>query len=122
MARVELEEAPEGSAAQGMTGETFFPLKEGQLVGHIELVSVAVVFCTPAIVEMWEGIGDVVVRRGKGTNGGAAGKQFGVNVQQFRVSIASLELQAVAHALLRFHNEGVVVGADAVRAVVEARI
>ena len=122
MARIELEEAPKRPAAQSMTDETLFTLKEGQFVGYIELVRVTVVFCTPAIVEMWEGIGDVVVRRGKGTNGGAAGKQFGVNVQQFRVSIASLELQAVAHALLCFHNEGVVVGADAVRAVVEARI
>src|SRR6266704_4224580 len=119
VARVELEEGPEGPAAQSVTSEAFFALKEGQLVGRTELISVPVVFCTPSVGQTWQGIRDVVVRRSAGSDAGASREQFGVDVQQFRVGIARLKLQAVAHALLRLNDEGVVVGADAVRAVIE---
>src|SRR6266436_2035083 len=47
--RVELEEAPKRPTAQGVPNEASFRLKEGHLIGHIELISVAVVFCTPSV-------------------------------------------------------------------------
>ena len=80
------------------------------------------IFRTPAIGQMRQGIGDVVIRRGKAADIGAACKQLGVNVQKFRIGIAGLELKAMAHALRSFNYKGIIVGTDAVRAVIEARI
>src|SRR5258708_28854360 len=112
MASIELEEAPKRPAAQGMSDKTLFALKEGQFIGYIELIRVAVIFRTPAIIQSRVGIIDVVVRRGEAADGGASSEQFRIYVQQFRVGIARLKLQAVAHALLRFHDERVVVGTN----------
>src|SRR5882762_7332068 len=121
VARIELEEAPKRPAAQGMTDETLLALKEGQLVGHIELVRVPVVFRAPAIGKTWQGIRDVVVRRSLCADRGASREQFRIHVQLFRIGIAHLKLQAVAHALLSLNDKGIVIGTDAVRAVIEAR-
>src|SRR6266576_1434860 len=103
VARVELEEGPEGPAAQGMADKALFTLKEGQLVGRIELIGMPVVFCTASVGQTWQGIRDVIVRRSAGSDAGAAREQFRIYVQQFRVGIARLKLQAVAHALLRLN-------------------
>src|SRR5438034_3986070 len=64
------------------------------------------IFRTPAIGQMRQGIGDVVIRRSKAADIGAACKQLGVNVQKFRIGIPGLELKAMAHALRSFNYKG----------------
>src|SRR5438132_7982426 len=105
-----------------MPHEALFTLKEGEFVSHTELKRVPVVFGAPAITEFRQCVRDVVVRGSLGTNVGATRKELGVNVQQFREGVPGLKLQTVAHALLRFHNERIIVGTDAVRTVVEASV
>ncbi len=82
MPRIELEEAPKRPAAQSMADEALLTLKEGQFVSHIELIRVAVVFRTPAIVQFRECVRDVVVRRSEGPDAGAACEQLGIYIQQ----------------------------------------
>src|SRR5947199_10761404 len=84
VARIELEEAPNRPAAQGMTGEALFTLKKGHFVSHVHLIGMPVVFRTAAVGQMWQGIRDVVVRCCTGTDAGAAREQLGVYVQQLR--------------------------------------
>src|SRR5215472_17681825 len=62
MAGIELEETSQRPAAQSMTHDTLLRLKERQFIGHIELVSVSVIFRTSSIGQMRQRIGDVVVR------------------------------------------------------------
>src|SRR6266436_6449314 len=105
-----------------MTDKALFTFEEGQFVGHIELIRMPVVFRASAISQSGVGIVDVVVRRSEATNRRTPREQFRVYVEKLGISVSGLKLQAVAHALLRLHDEGVVVGADTVRAVVEAGI
>src|SRR6266568_889531 len=56
MARVQLEEAADLPAAQGMSHKALFALQEGQLVGHTELVSMPMVKPSPAIRKPWQGV------------------------------------------------------------------
>src|SRR6184192_3423016 len=66
VARIELHKAPERPTAQNMADEALFRLEEGKIVGHVELVGMAVIFRTPPVGQMGQGIRDVVVRRGTG--------------------------------------------------------
>ncbi len=122
MAGIHLQEARERPATEGMTEEALLTLKEWQLIGRIELIRVSVIECAPAVLQFRNGICNVVVRLAKSANGVAPREQFGVGVQELRVGVSGLELQAVPHALLRFHDQGIVIGIRAVRAIVEAGI
>src|SRR5207244_12597480 len=62
VARIELHKAPERPTAQNMADEALFRLEEGKIVGHVELVGMALIFRTPCVGQMWHGIRDVVVR------------------------------------------------------------
>src|SRR5689334_15845536 len=105
-----------------MASEALFALKEGQFVGYIELIRMAMVFRAPAIGQLRESIRDVVIGSTLGANRRTPRKQLGVHVQQFRVGIAGIKLQAVAHALRRFENKRIIVGTYAVRAIIKGSV
>src|SRR6266576_2203825 len=105
-----------------MTDQALFCLQEGQVISYVELISMPVVFRASAIRQFRQRIRDVVVRCTLAAYRRTPSEQLGVNVQQFRVSIAGIKLQAVAHALGSFENKRIIVGANAVRAIVKGRV
>src|SRR5712692_10928195 len=102
-----------------MTQEALLTLQEGELVGEIEFIAVSVVKRSPAVRQLRQSVRDVVVGSSSAANVGASREQFRVYIKQLRISVSRLELQAVAHMLLCFHDERIVIGTDAVRAVVK---
>src|SRR5947208_17075545 len=84
VARIELHKAPERPTAQNMADEALFRLEEGKIVGYAEVVGMALIFRTPCVGQMWQGIRDVIVRLGTGADACASRKEHGGHVQQFR--------------------------------------
>src|SRR6266576_1767247 len=64
MSRVQLHEAPDLPAPEGMAYKALFTFEKGQLVGHAELVGVPVVKPSPAIRKLWQVVREEVVRCG----------------------------------------------------------
>src|SRR2546429_5549414 len=105
-----------------MTGKALLHLEKRQLICDVKLVSLLVVKRRRAMRQAWSRIRDVVVRSCEAPDRRTTCEELRIQMEQFRIGIAGLELQAMAHVLLGLDNQRVIVRTHAVRAVVKASI